>query len=75
MKDKKKPAPSRTGKQVPETVGKVLGDTSLPGKPESPGDWKQKFKKREDILKYLKTSERYWYSKEGFGSEKRQTPA
>ena len=51
--------------------GKVLGDTSTPGKPEAPGDWRKKFKKREDILKYLKTSERYWYSKDVFGSEKR----
>lgn len=51
--------------------GKVLGDTSIPGKPEAPGDWRKKFKKREDILKYLKTSERYWYSKDVFGSEKR----
>jgi len=54
---------------------KVLGDTSLPGKPESPIDWRKKLKKREDMLKYLKTAERYWYSKDWYGSEKRKTPA
>ena len=53
---------------------KVLGDTSIPGKPEEPGNWMKGFGGREDILKYLKTGQRYWYS-EGFGSEKRKTPA
>ena len=69
MKDKTRPDVTSG------TSAKVLGDTSLPGKPDVAGDWRKKFKKREDILKHLKTSERYWYSKEGFGSEKRQTPA
>jgi len=54
---------------------KVLGETYQPGKPQGPHDWKAKFKDREDILKYLKSGERYWYSEDCFGSEKRKTPA
>lgn len=53
----------------------VLGDTSIAGKPAEPIDWRKKFKKREDMLKYLKTADRYWYSKDWYGSEKRKTPA
>ncbi len=30
---------------------------------------------RQEKLKYLETGERYWYSKEWFGSEKRKNPA
>jgi len=55
----------------------VLGETYEPGKPESKegGSWRQKLSTRQDKLKYLQTAERYWYAKEGFGSEKRKTPA
>lgn len=56
---------------------KVLGPTFEPGKPqgEDEGRWRQKFSTREEKLKYLQTAERYWYGKEGYGSEKRQKPA
>ena len=39
------------------------------------GKWRQKLGSRADKLKYLRTAERYWYSKDWFGSEKRKTPA
>lgn len=55
----------------------LLGDTFEKGKPDSDelGRWRQKLGTREDKLKYLKTGERYWYSDDWFGSEKRKTPA
>lgn len=55
----------------------VLGATYEEGKPEGElmGRWRQKLESREERLKYLRTGERYWYSKEWFGSEKRKNPA
>ena len=61
------------------TAGKVavLGATYEGGKPEGEdeGRWRQKLATRDDMLKYLKNVERYWYSQDWFGSEKRKTPA
>ena len=54
---------------------KVLGPTYDEGKPEAPGSWRQKMGSREEMLAYLKTGERYWFSDEWFGSEKRKTKA
>ena len=55
----------------------VLGETFEEGKPEGEelGRWRQKLASREDKLKYLKSGERYWFSEEWFGSEKRKNPA
>jgi hypothetical protein len=55
----------------------VLGATFEQGKPngENQGRWGQKLVTRNDILKYLQTGQRYFSSSEGFGSEKRKTPA
>jgi len=55
----------------------VLGETFEKGKPEGeePGKWRYKLESREEKLKYLQAGERYWYAKEGFGSEKRGNPA
>ena len=55
----------------------VLGATYEEGTPagEDVGRWRQKLSTREDKLKYLQTGERYWYSKDWFGSEKRKNPA
>jgi hypothetical protein len=55
----------------------VLGATFEEGAPEGEelGKWRQKLDSREDKLKYLQNGERYWYSEEWFGSEKRKTPA
>ncbi len=56
---------------------KVLGATFEKGKPggESTGRWRQKLRNRKEQLRYLETGERYWYSKEWYGSEKRKQPA
>ncbi len=54
----------------------VLGETCEPGKPQNKEDgrWRQKLTTRADNLKYLQTGERYWYSSEWHGSEKRKKP-
>lgn len=69
-KVEKKKAPGRDEVEV-------LGDTFEEGKPEGEdvGKWRQKLGSREDKLKYLQNGERYWFSEEWFGSEKRKTPA
>ena len=66
----KKSAPGR------EEV-EVLEATFEEGKPEDKemGRWRQKAGSRQEKLKYLETAERYWYSKEWYGSEKRKNPA
>jgi hypothetical protein len=55
----------------------LLGATYEPGKPEGEdvGKWRQKLDSREERLKYLRNGERYFYSEEWFGSEKRKNPA
>ncbi len=55
----------------------VLGATYETGKPEDKdlGRWRQKLSTRDDKLKYLMSGERYWYSQEWYGSEKRKNPA
>ncbi len=56
----------------------VLGATYEEGKPETGGKegrWRQKLDSRADKLKYLRSGERYQYTKDGFGSEQRKTPA
>lgn len=55
----------------------VLGETFEKGKPEGKemGRWRQKMSTRDEKLRYLQTGERYWYGKDGFGSEKRKNPA
>ena len=69
-KIEKKSAPGRDKVEV-------LGATFEEGKPEGKevGKWRQKLDTRQEKLKYLQTGERYWYSKEWFGSEKRKNPA
>jgi hypothetical protein len=55
----------------------LLDGTFESGKPasETEGKWRQKLSSRNEKLKYLKTGERYFYDKEGYGSEKRKNPA
>jgi hypothetical protein len=69
-KIEKKKAPGR------EEV-EVLGATFEEGKPEGEelGKWRQKLEGREEKLKYLQTGERYWFSQDWYGSEKRKNPA
>ena len=68
MEKKKTP----DGKEV-----EVLGATYEEGKPEAEetGRWRQKLENRDEKLKYLQNGERYWYSEDWFGSEKRKNPA
>ena len=54
---------------------RVLGPTFEKGQPEKAENWRQKLRNREEKLDYLKTGERYWFSGDWFGSEKRKTPA
>lgn len=61
---------SHTGEDV-----EILGPTYEPGKPEIEGDWRRSIGDRAQMLKYLKSGERYWYSNDWFGSEKRKSPA
>ena len=60
------------GKEV-----ELLGETYEEGSPEGEelGRWRQKIGGRAEQLKYLETGERYWFSEDWFGSEKRKTPA
>ena len=55
----------------------LLGPTYEKGSPqgEELGRWRQKLGSREERLKYLKSGERYWYSDDWYGSEKRKNPA
>ncbi len=55
----------------------ILGATYEEGKPsgEGMGRWRQKLPSRAEKLKYLETGERYFYSQDWFGSEKRKKPA
>jgi hypothetical protein len=55
----------------------LLKETYEKGTPqgEGAGKWRQKLASREEKLKYLQNSERYFYGKDGYGSEKRKKPA
>ena len=55
----------------------ILAETYEEGSPvgEELGRWRQKLENRDERLKYLRNGERYWYSNDWFGSEKRKTPA
>lgn len=66
----KKEAPSRGEVEI-------LAETYEAGTPhgEDEGKWRQKLENRADKLKYLQSGERYWYSDDWFGSEKRKNPA
>ncbi len=54
---------------------KILGGNYEAGVPNERVEWRKKLKSRQEMLMYLKTGERYWYSDEGYGSEKRKNPA
>jgi hypothetical protein len=55
----------------------ILAETFDPGQPEGEeaGRWRQKLASRDERMKYLQSGERYWYSDDWFGSEKRKKPA
>ena len=55
----------------------ILDETYEPGIPETIGcgkslGWRSKLGTKESKLTYIKTAERYWYSEEWFGSEKKR---
>ncbi len=54
---------------------KVVGPEYEPGTPPKPHTWRKKIQGREEMLKYLRSGERYWYNQEWYGSEKRKNPA
>lgn len=56
---------------------KVLDETYEAGTPETLGSgvnlgWRNNLLSKEDKIKYLVNGERYFYSKEWYGSEKRR---
>ncbi|MBN1644091.1 MAG: hypothetical protein JW856_04670 [Dehalococcoidales bacterium] len=55
----------------------LLKETYEEGTPqgEELGRWRQKLASRDEKLKYLQNGERYFYSKDWYGSEKRKNPA
>ncbi len=53
----------------------VLGPTFEEGEPDAPDKWRAKLRDRKEMLAYLKTAERYWFSDDWFGSERRKTKA
>ncbi len=54
---------------------KVLGATYEAGKPERQDNWRSKLNSRDDMVNYLRSAVRYWYSKDWYGSEKRKQEA
>ncbi len=62
-------------KRFDGTEVEIVGPTYEKGKPDSPANWRAKIRGRAEMIAYLQTADRYWTAKEGFGSEKRKTPA
>jgi hypothetical protein len=65
-------------KRFDGTEVQILGETYEPGQPAQGEkyNWQERLASdKQEILKFLQTGLRYWYAKEGFGSEKRKTPA
>jgi len=60
------------------TQVEILGETYEPGTTVQgeKGAWQSKLgDDRQEILRFLKSGLRYWYSQDWFGSEKRKNPA
>ncbi len=55
----------------------LLKETYEKGTPqgEELGRWRQKLASRSEKLSYLQNGERYFYSQDWYGSEKRKSPA
>jgi hypothetical protein len=72
MADKKKKIEQWDGKEV-----EILAETYEEGQPQvgDPVQWRKKLRNRQEMLKYLETGERYWFSKDWYGSERRKTEA
>ena len=61
-------------KAKPVTKPEILGSTYEPGPAQGTLTWRRKMADRKMMLAYLESGERYWYSKEWFGSESRKKP-
>ena len=72
-----KEAPGRGKVEIlAETTRYLLSSVTYPiPSGEDEGKWRQKLESRDEKIKYLQNGERYWYSTDWFGSEKRKTPA
>jgi hypothetical protein len=53
----------------------ILGATYEQGKPNSPLAWRRHLSSRKEMIAYLKTAERYWFSDDWYGSERRKKKA
>jgi hypothetical protein len=53
----------------------VVGENYEAGKPEGGYKWRGKLRDRKEMMAYLKTGERYWFSDDWYGSERRRTKA
>ncbi len=62
-------------KKFDGTEVEVVGADYEEGIPEGSYQWRSKMRNREEMLKFIKTSGRYFYDPEPFGSEKRKNPA
>lgn len=56
---------------------KVIEPRYESGSPDSPDRWTSKLKSFEEVMRYIKTAERYFCEDPAnwYGSEKRKTPA
>ena len=54
---------------------KIYGENFEAGIPTEAHNWRSELTTREEQMKYLENGERYWFSKDWFGSEKRKNPA
>lgn len=53
---------------------KLIQNNYESGQPEGKGDWRAKFKDKDEMIQQVKTDLHYWYG-EGYGSERRKKPA
>ncbi len=55
----------------------ILGETCEEGQPETKQsyNWRKNIVGRDKQIRFIQTGLHYWYAEEGFGSEKRKTPA
>ena len=68
-------SPSIKKKKWDGTDVEILGPTYEAGKPEAAMQWRQKMRDRREVMAYLQTGLRYWYSDDWYGSERRKTKA
>jgi hypothetical protein len=53
----------------------IPGETDRPRIRAEKGQWRNKLTSRKEMLKYLQSGERYWYSDDWYGSERRKSKA